>query len=147
MKPLLTALSLLTLLSALALLTWARRGRVCAIVRGNSMAPTFHNGERVLARRYRSGSIDVGDVVIFLPSGGHSSPMSADPAWRIKRVAAIAGEQVPTWLAHSRGANARVPAGHLVVVGDNQRSQDSRQLGFVPLSAVIATTRRPAVES
>ena len=36
----------------------------------------------------------------------------------------------------SRVPAAVVPAGHVVVVGDNPNSQDSRQLGYVPVRAI-----------
>jgi signal peptidase I len=105
------------------------------------MSPTFQDGERLLVRRYRGAPIDTGDIVVFAPPAG-TDPRTGDPRWRIKRVAATAGEAVPAWLSAEPGAAARVPAGHLVVVGDNATSQDSRHLGFIPVSSVVAVIRR-----
>jgi len=53
---------------------------------------------------------------------------SAALAYRVKRVAAIAGEPVPDWAREALSADAetRVPPGKVVVSGDNPRSQDSR---------------------
>lgn len=117
-----------------------------ATVRGQSMSPTFTDGERVFAvksRRYR-----VGDVIVFRPPEPRRT--QGDPPWRIKRVAATAGEPVPAWLRDcdwaTTSAAEEVPHGCVVVVGDHRRSEDSRLLGFVPLSRVrgrVLPTRPP----
>jgi len=117
---------------AVAAVRWAA---TAAVVRGSSMTPTFADGERVLAvrhRRYRRG-----DVVVFRTPAGPSFP--GDPPWRIKRVAAVAGEPTPEAQRRHPGSRvpaAVVPAGHVVVTGDDQNSQDSRQLGYVPVRAI-----------
>jgi signal peptidase I len=119
----------------------ARRRWLVVTVRGRSMMPTLQDGERVLARRVSEDAIRRGTVVVFRPhylEPRGDSPMV--PNWRVKRVAAIAGDPVPPWLidsaAGSRGV--LVPAGHVVVQGDNApHSEDSRQLGFVPLSEIV----------
>jgi signal peptidase I len=107
------------------------RRPVRARVVGSSMAPTFTDGQRVWAfhrRRYA-----VGDVIVFVvpadaPGGGDG------PAWRIKRVCAVAGDPAPDWMP---GAEEVVPPGTVAVVGDNPVSQDSRQLGWIRTTAVL----------
>ena len=122
----------------LVLLVLLRRRYVVARVWGHSMSPTFHDGERVVATRrphYR-----VGDVIVFRPRSA-----ATDVAWRIKRIAAVAGDPVPVWLPAD---HAIVPAGHVVVAGDNAgHSEDSRQLGYIDLAAVAgAVPHRAAPE-
>lgn len=76
-------------------------------------------------------------MVVFRPPPGLSFP--GGPPWRIKRVAAVAGDPTPEALRRYPGSRvpaAVVPAGHVVVVGDNPNSQDSRQLGYVPVRAI-----------
>jgi signal peptidase I len=127
-------LALIILVLAVVALLVTRRvlGRrwLTVVVTGNSMAPSFHDGQRLLVtRRDTARPLAVGDVVVF------SVPHAGDLALRIKRVAAIAGEPVPAWVDR---LGSIVPPAHLVVAGDNPVSQDSRQLGFVPETAVIA---------
>ena len=66
-----------------------------------------------------------------------------DPPYRVKRVAALAGDQVPDWLSVAVAPHQEVPLGHLAIVGDNARSQDSRQLGFIDERMVVARCERP----
>ncbi len=110
------------------------RRPVRARVVGSSMAPTFADGQRVWAfhrRRYR-----VGDVIVFaVPAGG-----GGGPDWRIKRVCAVAGDPAPDWMP---GPARAVPSGAVAVAGDNPVSQDSRQLGWIPVTAVLGRVREP----
>ncbi|MDQ2838450.1 MAG: S26 family signal peptidase [Actinomycetota bacterium] len=109
----------------------ARRCCTLATVRGYSMLPTLSDGQRVLAirrRRYR-----VGDIILFwVPVG---SGTAGDPDFRVKRVIATAGQPRPALFADSALADL-VPARHVAVVGDAPRSEDSRQLGYLPLHNV-----------
>jgi signal peptidase I len=58
----------------------------------------------------------------------------------IKRVAATAGEAVPSSI---EGRGTVVPEHHLVLLGDNPLgSGDSRQYGFVPVEAVVGVVVR-----
>ncbi|MCR6487844.1 S26 family signal peptidase [Amycolatopsis sp. OK19-0408] len=118
------------------LLVVLRRRYVVARVWGHSMSPTFHDGERVVATRRRH--YGVGDVIVFRPR-----PTADDVAWRIKRIAAIAGDPVPGWLPAD---DPVVPAGRVVVVGDNTgHSEDSRQLGYIDVASVAGVVaHRPA---
>ena len=111
-----------------------RRRYTTATVRGTSMVPTFGDGTRVLAAR--RAEYRVGDVVVFRTPPA----FPGDPAGRIKRIAAAAGDPVPGWLG--RPEPGTVPAGCVVVAGDNPHSQDSRQLGFIQLSSVAGRVIR-----
>lgn len=122
----------------------ARRYCTVVTVRGHSMNPTLLDGQRVLAvrrPRYR-----VGDVVVFHTpdlDGNPAAGTPGDPAHRIKRVIAVGGAARPAMLDGST-LPATVPAGHLAVAGDNvERSQDSRHLGYIALSAVIGRVSVP----
>lgn len=95
-------------------------------VRGSSMAPSFRDTERIVVARRRA--YRPGDVIVFAVRD------NGPPPWRIKRVSAIAGDPVPAWVG---AQEPLVPAGTVVVHGDNACSQDSRQLGFVPVAAIL----------
>lgn len=110
-------------------------------VRGNSMAPTLRDGQRLLARRLRRDPRR-GEVIVFAVPEGMRDP--ADPPCRIKRIAAVAGDPVPDWLAPALPGVPDVPAGHVAVAGDNPRSQDSRQLGLVPCRDIVGTVSASA---
>ncbi|GAA2707906.1 S26 family signal peptidase [Micromonospora olivasterospora] len=137
-------------LGAVALV--ARR-LVAVTVRGASMQPAFHDGDRVLVRRTATPA--VGQVVVVeqpAPDGRWRRsplPASAGPAavagrrWMIKRVAAVPGDAVPPVPALREHVGERVPPGRLVLLGDNApASLDSRQLGYFPLDRTLGTVRR-----
>lgn len=105
-------------------------------VRGHSMSPTLHDHQRLLVRRRRRPPRR-GEVVVFAVPDALSDV--EDPPYRIKRVAAVGGDPVPEWLAGTMPDVARVPAGRVVVVGDNRSSQDSRQLGLVSVGDILGT--------
>jgi signal peptidase I len=135
----------------------AERRFVAVTVRGGSMRPAFHDGDRVLVRR---GPVPaVGQVVVVerpVGNGGWDRPPVAADAgaaevsariWMIKRVAAVPGDPVPgdqvPILAGRSGD--RVPSGRLVLLGDNRAaSYDSRHVGYFPAERVLGTVlRRP----
>ena len=115
-----------------------RRRWLVVTVEGNSMAPTLQHGQRLVAARMtRSMAPCPGQIVVFEVERTFGR---GDLVHRVKRVAAIAGDPVPAWVRHALGApaEARVPPDYIVVAGDNPRSQDSRQLGYVPVRAIVA---------
>ncbi|MFD5557093.1 S26 family signal peptidase [Streptomyces sp. NPDC127068] len=123
---------LCTLLTAAALTTaHVRKSFRVVAVRGDSMAPTLQNGERVVVRCRTLAEVGRGDVVVLKPprSSGPSAHRPDDPGWNIKRVVALPGDPVP---ADTAGGDARdtVPPGSLVVFGDGPDSIDSRHRGF-----------------
>lgn len=120
-----------------AALVAARRALTMVTVRGTSMAPTLADGQRVVARRCRR--YRAGDVIVFRAPGRPVVP--GDPAWRVKRIAAVGLDPVPPWLSDAVPV-ATVPRDSVVVSGDNARSQDSRQLGFIPVSSIAGRVTR-----
>jgi signal peptidase I len=133
-------------LAGLALALWARRQWMVVTVEGNSMAPTLRHGQRVIARRLRGTGYARSDIIVFLlPPEQAEAMASEDLVHRVKRIAAVAGDPVPEWAREALGADAhtRVPAGKVVVSGDNTtRSQDSRQLGYIDARNIIGVVRQ-----
>jgi signal peptidase I len=122
----------------IALRGWLARRWIVVTVEGHSMSPTLRHGQRVFARR--RSPLDAcahGDIVVFEVPGARVRAASGGPRHRVKRIAAIAGDPVPSW-AHPALGTGPVPPGHVVVSGDNARSQDSRQLGFIDQAAIVA---------
>lgn len=124
------------------------------VVRGESMVPTFQQGERLLVSRayWLVGDIRRNDIVVI----------ETDDDVIIKRVYALAGETVDLLNAPRDPAIWRfedgdfvVPPGMIYVLGDNwPASQDSRHLGPFPMEKVMGKvvvvrlgvqTARPAV--
>ncbi|GAA3285631.1 hypothetical protein Dvina_25800 [Dactylosporangium vinaceum] len=146
MSPVRIAAALAALL-VLGGLVWARRRLVLVRVDGPSMLPTLADGAQVLARRTRQAA--TGRLVLLAPPAEPGAVRAGDPGrlWFVKRLVAAAGEAVPAELAHypALAGHATVPAGHLVVTGDNPaESYDSRQEGPIPvtrLRAVVLLTR------
>ncbi|HEY3902519.1 MAG TPA: S26 family signal peptidase [Streptosporangiaceae bacterium] len=115
-------------------LAWARRKLILITVRGDSMAPTYRNGQRLLVRR---GGYQAGQVVVFRPSS-----RVYDVDWLVKRAVAVAGDPVPADLSE-QAAVAVVPAGRLLVRSDAPDGLDSRQLGLIDDRDVLGVVRYP----
>lgn len=118
------------------------------IVRGSSMQPTLHEGDRVFVVKYRFGTTpNRGDVVVLKNVRGADEML-------IKRVVAISGDQV-TAGDGSLVVNGKyrhgstndympveysliVPDGFIFVMGDNEgHSYDSRSFGPVPVKDMM----------
>lgn len=114
-----------------------------AEVHGDSMLPTFHNGQLVLVTRFHRGPWQRGDVVL--------AKVGDDIL--IKRIAALPGDTIPLERARAfrhvleffdttgdPQAPLRVPAGFVVVLGDNwQVSDDSRSFGPVAIKDILGS--------
>ncbi|HCT81604.1 MAG TPA: hypothetical protein DGG94_07370 [Micromonosporaceae bacterium] len=101
------------------------------------MAPAFDDGDRVLVRRLHASGVHAGDVVVLRRPwrGGGQADSSA---LLIKRAVAIAGDPVPAQAHAALETGAvKVPAGAVVVLGDNPASEDSKQWGFVNMNALV----------
>jgi len=130
---------------ATGMLALRRRLAVVAVI-GPSMQPTLAPGDRVLVRRTGLSDIRTGQIVVIeKPREDGVWAARRRPAgpreWMIKRVAAVPGDARPQ--AMPGGAGPVVPAGRLVVLGDNPaRSLDSRQIGFIPADRVLGVVVR-----
>jgi len=125
----------------------ARRRYVVVTVEGASMAPTLADGDRVLVRRRRIGQVRRGDVIVLEPPLDPSGPYQPGPPasdgrhWNIKRAAALPGDPLPAGVAGQDGLE-RVPAGAVVVFGDNPDSIDSRHRGLFPADHLLGVALR-----
>lgn len=150
-----TALTLLAAAGAVtAVVTMVlalRRRRLVVVVDGESMAPTYRRGERVLVGPVPRRGFVVGDVVLIERPDGRSRWRTPPPRsfhaarpWMVKRIAAVGGDPVPpAGTSDKCEPGATVPAGMLVVLGDNRAdSRDSRSIGFVPVVRVTGVVRR-----
>jgi len=122
-------------------LAWCRAHLVTVVVTGSSMAPALSAHDRVVVRRVPGHRLAAGQVVVFaapfLEAGSWvwRPPGDLAAAWSIKRIVAVAGDPVPAAVAWASGA---VPAGSIVVLGDNRAaSADSRLFGHVPIECVL----------
>lgn len=131
-----------------------------SIVEGDSMSPTFHDGDKLVIDKltYRATPVGRLDVIVFEAVDADKRPRRARDY--IKRVIGLSGETVaihdgaawingvrledrfgPTYASSALDAGEAqtlvVPPGHFFVMGDNRRfSKDSRvagrqSLGFV----------------
>jgi len=104
------------------------------VVSGDSMLPTFKNGQRLLTSRayWLVGAIKEKDIVVVkdkTPNG-----------YIIKRVYKLGGGKVEWALAPENTPLGpfTVPAGTAYVLGDNREvSEDSRRFGPIPLDQII----------
>lgn len=134
-------------------LIWLRRRYVMVTVYGESMLPTYRPGERLVVRRMPPDAVRAGQVVV-LAGFAHARPARLtlaeavrSPRWMVKRVAAAPGDPIPrdTVPALRRAPGTRVPAGHLVVLGDNaDRSYDSRHAGYLTTDRLLGVVLRSA---
>lgn len=118
-----------TLVAAVFLAAVARRLLVVVTVRGNSMRPTYTDGDVLLAARVPL--LRRGRAIVFTPP---ANPPDAPP-YRVKRLVALPGDPTPEWV---RDGQRFVPPGHVVVRGDNLRSEDSSTYGYVDRAGVFA---------
>lgn len=124
---------------------WSVRRRYAVVtVRGASMEPNFHEGDRVVVRRSvpaRHGEVVVveqPEAVRYDPARQWPRPAARRPGdrlWMIKRVRAVAGDPVPGDIPVP---DEVVPPGQLVLLGDNAgASYDSREVGYFPVERVL----------
>ena len=100
----------------------ALRRWLCVVtVSGDSMAPTYRDGDRLLVVRSRR-RVRIGSVIVFVPPAGVT-----DVRWLVKRVV---------------GPNDDPRPGQFIVRGDATVSLDSRQFGPVNRDAVIGIVVR-----
>lgn len=113
----------------------ARRRRMVITVEGNSMVPTYSDGDRLLIRK--GTTCRRGDVVVFANPNGPEP----GPPMLVKRVAAVCGDKVPE-AVYPRVGEQRVGPGRIVVLGDAPLSLDSRIFGDIPSESVVGVVLR-----
>jgi signal peptidase I len=125
--------------AAIAAAVMVIRTRVLVVmVRGMSMAPTLQPGDRLFVRR--GAPPTVGAIVVVDEPQPCRPGQAPTVHWVVKRVAAVAGDPVPSCI---RVQATRVPDGQLVVLGDNlDHSRDSRHFGFAGTDRVIGVALR-----
>jgi signal peptidase I len=111
------------LLASAAAGVWTLRRRLVVVtVRGPSMEPTLHHGDRLLVRVLPPDRLSTGQVVVLAdPSGAHE--------WIVKRLVALPGDPVPRDRVPSIG-DARVPGGCLILLGENAFGMSSWGLEY-----------------
>ncbi|MER6508659.1 S26 family signal peptidase [Nonomuraea sp. NPDC001636] len=125
---------------ALLALAWLRLRYLVVTVEGDSMLPTYQPGERVLVRRARPTRVRTGQVVVLARMADEG-----ETRWIIKRLAAVPGDPIPReQIPALRDApGTQVPAGRLVVVGDNPaQSFDSRVSGYLRADRLLGVVLR-----
>jgi signal peptidase I len=129
-----------------------RRWLAVVTVFGDSMAPTYRDGERVLVRRKSSSGVRRGEIVL-VERPGHATGWVGPPAggrvsdthWIIKRAVALPGDPLPhgVTVAAAPRSETSVPADRLLVLGDNpDQSYDSRNFGYVEPERVFGVVLR-----
>jgi signal peptidase I len=117
--------------AVLALGLAARRLLVVVTVAGPSMEPTLRSGSRLLVLRVRR--LRTGRIVVL-------RQRNLGELLLVKRIAALAGEQVPDSVLPVLGGRPGdlVPPGFLVVLGDAPAlSADSRHWGLAAAEDVV----------
>jgi signal peptidase I len=122
-----------TLVAVLLAATVVRRLFVVVTVRGDSMRPTYADGDVLLAARLPM--LRRGRAIVFTPPVNQPG----GPPYRVKRLVALPGDPTPGWVKDGHGP---VPPGRLVVRGDNVRSEDSATYGYVARAGVLAVVVR-----
>ncbi|MFG2129554.1 S24/S26 family peptidase [Streptomyces sp. NPDC048751] len=129
---------------------WIQRSFVAVTVNGLSMSPTFETGDRVLIRRGTRGLRKGRIVVVVRPdieTGWGRKPLVDRDVqvhrWYIKRAVALSGERYPEQVKK----DGVVPDGHIMVIGDNPRSVDSKQHGPCPTHQILGVVVRRLARS
>jgi signal peptidase I len=131
-------------------IAWVRWTLAVVTVKGTSMEPTYHRGDRVLVRRTGLRRARVGQVIVIAAGRPLGAPPLDSPLLVIKRLIALPGGAVPAFRVRDAREDV-VPDGRVVVAADNPDGVDSRQLGYFAtgnlLGVVVRRLHRPAAGS
>ncbi|MBK7859995.1 MAG: S26 family signal peptidase [Archangiaceae bacterium] len=122
----------------------ARRRLMVVRVEGDSMLPALRDADLRLAWRIfpgRPGLQQLRHQVVVFRLLEHQR--FEELSHLVKRVAAVEGDPVPPQVRHALALDpgATVPQGHVAVLGDHPRSQDSRHLGFIAAGQLVGVVR------
>ncbi|MER5640912.1 S26 family signal peptidase [Kitasatospora sp. NPDC002227] len=150
-----TAALLVALAAAVLVARWMVRHRFAVMnVDGISMEPALQHGDRLLVRRCKPARVRAGRIVVVERpdrrtgwSGarhGDGRVRAGSRDWYVKRAVAVGGQRVPTALAElcRLPADAQVPGDSLLLLGDNPRSEDSKQWGYCPGDRLLGVVVR-----
>lgn len=132
------AAALLAAAGAAVAVAAARRTLIVVNVTGASMAPTLHDGDRILVRRRRPEQVRRGEITVLAAPEVATSPQWQCGTWHVKRVTALPGDPVPAGVPMPGPIN-RVPPGSVVALGDNHEGGDSRTWGPYRASGIVGT--------
>jgi len=113
---------------------------VVAIVKQESMTPTFKDGDAVLViRRWPTRWLRKGQIVLIQPPCSLPSPEPFEVIPFIKRIVGLPGDSIPNvgrypLNNHQLNWPSCVPPGHFFVQGDHMNSVDSRTWGAISIS-------------
>ena len=129
-----------------------RRRFAVITVDGLSMVPALDHGDRLLVARRSAARIQAGQIVVVERPDPHTGWRTTGrrprrvqgSAWYVKRAVAVSGDPVAPELAERCVADlgTQVPNGHFVLIGDNARSDDSKQWGPCPGMLVFGVVLR-----
>jgi signal peptidase I len=115
---------------------------------GESMLPAVKPGDRLVIHRTRYSRLHVGMIAVVCPPGDGESRrrtlrLTGEPfSLAVKRVCAIAGDEVPAAMRVAARGMDTVPPRMLLVSADNPLGNDSRQWGLVGEDRVLGAMVR-----
>ncbi|GHJ47623.1 hypothetical protein Cs7R123_49650 [Catellatospora sp. TT07R-123] len=132
--PAIAAAAVVVLVAALLAL-WRRV--LVVTVRGGSMTPALHEGDRVVVWR-RPGRISAARDLVVVRAPETAYEAAIRPI-RIKRLVGRPGDRVPAVISAAQGWDRDfvVPPGRVAVLGDHPRSEDSKQWGLIPADRIV----------
>lgn len=133
-------IAIIPILASILLVLILRRRLLVVSVSGSSMEPSYSSGDRLLAVRRISQELRPGQVIVIDTAPESENP--GPPVNIVKRIIAVGGQDVP-FARSGDMQGAKVPSGHVYVLGDNRRrSLDSRHFGFFQSDKVVAIVLR-----
>jgi hypothetical protein len=115
---------------------------------GEGMLPAVKPGDRLVIHRTRYSRLRVGMITVVRPPGGgppqrRTLRLAGAPfSLAVKRVCAIAGDEIPDAMRAAALGLDIVPPRMLLVSADNPLGNDSRQWGLVSKDRVLGTMVR-----
>lgn len=115
---------------------------------GESMLPAVRPGDRLVIHRTRYSRLRTGMIAVVRPPGDgaprrRTLRLAGEPfSFTVKRVCAIAGDEVPDAMRTAARGLDIVPPRMLLVSADNPLGSDSRQWGLLSQDRVLGAMVR-----